>query len=182
MNMVSDHRREGTRPGLHARSGRTLARGLGWFSIGLGLLEVAAPRTLARTFGMKGSERLLVGYGLREVAAGIGILASNDPTPFVWARVAGDALDLGTMGSGLASKNARKGNLALATAAVAGVTALDVVCLWMLSQKPERSIRRDYSNRTGLPKGVQAARGAARDFKAPKDMRIPEAMRPYPIG
>ena len=38
-----------------------LARGLGVFSIALGLMEVAAPRALARFLGMKGSEALIRG-------------------------------------------------------------------------------------------------------------------------
>src|SRR5829696_4687718 len=39
-----------------------LARGLGVFSIALGLMEVAAPRALARFLGMEGSEALIRGY------------------------------------------------------------------------------------------------------------------------
>ena len=46
--------------------------------IALGLMEVAAPRALARFLGMEGSEALIRGYGLREIATGVGILASND--------------------------------------------------------------------------------------------------------
>jgi len=35
-------------------SADALARGLGWFSIGLGLAEVLAPRTLTRALGLDG--------------------------------------------------------------------------------------------------------------------------------
>ena len=64
----------------HAQHGsaETMASGLGWFGIALGLAEVAAPRTLARSLGMIGSERLMSAYGLREVATGIGILCARD--------------------------------------------------------------------------------------------------------
>jgi hypothetical protein len=64
----------------------TLARGLGWFSIALGIAEVVAPRALARSLGMKGQEGLIAAYGMREIATGIGILASKDPTPWIWGR------------------------------------------------------------------------------------------------
>ena len=74
-----------------------LARGLGWFSIALGTLELVAPRSLDRSLGAPGHRRLTRAYGLRELAAGVGILTSDDPTPWVWSRVAGDALDLATM-------------------------------------------------------------------------------------
>jgi len=43
-----------------------LAGGLGWFSIGLGLLELTAAGPLARGLGMRGQENLLRAYGLRE--------------------------------------------------------------------------------------------------------------------
>ena len=39
---------------------------------------------------------------------------------------------------------------------------------------------RDYSGRRGMPRPPDAMRGIARDFPVPRDMRIPEAMRPYP--
>ena len=58
-----------------------LARGLGWFSIGLGLAEMLAPRMLTEQMGMKGKEGLLRFYGAREMAAGIGILMSDNPGP-----------------------------------------------------------------------------------------------------
>ena len=46
----------------------TLARGLGVFSIALGVVEVIAARALARTLGMEGQETLIRAYGVREIA------------------------------------------------------------------------------------------------------------------
>src|SRR5215207_7383689 len=48
---------------------------LGWFSIGLGLAEVFAPQADARLIGLKEDEHktLLRAYGVRELAAGVGI-------------------------------------------------------------------------------------------------------------
>ena len=171
---------------MSGQSARALATGLGWFSIGLGLAEVLAPGKLARTLGMEGSETLISAYGIRELAAGVGILSSNDPTPWVWGRVAGDALDIATLAVGLTGDNPKKGNVGLALAAVLGATALDVICARSLSadrQQQQRRLQqaaRDYSDRSGFPGGVQAARGAASDFEAPADFRTPEALRPWP--
>src|SRR5215211_9385342 len=105
-----------------------LARGLGWFSSGLGLAEVIAPRALARALGMEGTETVIRAYGMREIATGIGILASEDPTPWIWGRVAGDALDLATLATGLEGDNPERGNVLAATATVIGATVIDVVC------------------------------------------------------
>src|SRR5215213_5636620 len=69
---------------------------LGWFSIGLRIAEVFAPQALARLIGLKEDEHttLLRAYGVRELAAGVGILTRPKPTYWMWNRVIGDAIDL----------------------------------------------------------------------------------------
>ena len=158
-----------------------LAEGLGWFSVGLGLAELAAPRSLGRFLGMEEHTALIRAYGARELVAGIGILAQDDPTPWLWGRVAGDVLDLGTLAFGLQRSHPQKANVGLAMVAVAGITALDVLCAQTLGGDRGRSSTAvwDYSRRRGMPRPPDAMRGAARDFRAPEDMRAPEAMRPH---
>jgi hypothetical protein len=166
-------------------SAEALARGLGWFSIALGVAELAAPRTLADTLGMKGREHLLAGYGAREIATGVGILVAADPAPWIWARVGGDVLDFGTLATGLSADNPRRGSVFVALATVMAVTGLDVFCAQSLDarRRDERQrVPRDYSNRTGFREAASAMRGAARDFEVPRDMRAPDALRPYPAG
>jgi uncharacterized membrane protein len=75
----------------------SLARFLGWFSIGLGTAELAAPGALRRLIG-GGDRRVIRLMGLRELAHGAGILTSARPTGWVWSRVGGDALDLAGLG------------------------------------------------------------------------------------
>jgi hypothetical protein len=165
-------------------SARALAQGLGWFSIGLGVAELVAPGNLARFLGMEERAELIRAYGVREIVTGVGILSQEDPMPWMWGRVGGDALDLGTLATGLGRDNPQRGNVGLALAAVTGVTALDVLCARALGtsrKRPPPRIR-DYSARRGMPRPPEAMRGAARDFPVPRDMRIPEAMRPYPSG
>jgi uncharacterized membrane protein len=111
-----------------------LARGLGWFSIGLGLAEVLAPGGIAKISGVSrrntGLIRLL---GLREIAHGVGIFSQGRrPAEALWARVVGDALDLACLGAAFASPETKKGRLAFATANVLAVTALDVLCAQQL--------------------------------------------------
>jgi hypothetical protein len=112
------------------KSDEPLATFLGLFSIGLGLWELAAPRSVARVTGARLHPQLIQAYGLREIMAGVGILSDHQPRGWLWARVAGDALDLATLGAAYAdarSADDRRKVLA-SVAAVAGVTALDVLC------------------------------------------------------
>jgi hypothetical protein len=165
-------------------SARALAEGLGWFSIGLGITELFAPRSLARFLGMEDRSELIRAYGVREIVTGVGILSQDDPTPWIWGRVGGDALDLGTLATGFGRENPQSGHVGLAVAAVAGVTALDILCAQALGRDemaPALPVR-NYSARRGMPRPPDAMRGAARDFVIPPDMRVPEAMRPYVSG
>ena len=112
------------------QSNEPLATFLGLFSIGLGLWELAAPRSVARVTGARLHPQLIQAYGLREIMAGVGIMSDHQPRGWLWARVAGDALDLATLGAAYAearSEEDRQKVLA-SIAAVAGVTALDVLC------------------------------------------------------
>lgn len=105
---------------------RQLATALGWFSIGIGLAQLLAPRGVSRTVGLNEQPRLMRALGMREIASGVGILSQRVPAGWLWARVAGDALDLALLGwAGRSSAQRRR--IALATAAVAGVAALDLV-------------------------------------------------------
>jgi uncharacterized membrane protein len=106
---------------------RTVER-LGWLSIGLGVAAIAAPRGVARLIGLDEHRLLLQVVGLRELASGIGILTNPKPTAWLWSRVAGDLIDLAVLRKALAKDDAHRIRLAAATAAVAGVTALDLRC------------------------------------------------------
>ena len=110
--------------------GQSLAQGLGWFSIGLGLAEVVAPRRVADLIGVESSDRnatLLRAMGVREIASGIGIFSQRNDPAFLWGRVLGDALDLALLGAAMTSRRNDRNRLIGALAAVAGATALDVL-------------------------------------------------------
>lgn len=149
-----------------------LARGLGWFSLALGLTELIAGGALARWLGMKSQEPLIRAYGVREIVSGIGAF-SVDRAPAIWSRVGGDALDIATLTSGLRDDNPKKDNVSIALAAVIGVTLLDLYC----GQELNKSRRRlnepvpDYSDRSGFKRSPDEMRGVARDFETPPDMR-----------
>lgn len=111
------------------------AKGLGLFSIALGLAEVLAPAQLAGMIGLNDKYRpYLPLLGAREIAHGVGIMRSDKPTAAVWTRVGGDAIDLAFLGAAMADTGTNKRRLGMAAAAVAGVTLLDVLCAQKLSK------------------------------------------------
>ena len=104
-----------------------LARFLGWFSLGLGLTELLATDELAKFLGVRRRTGVLRLFGLREIAAGAGILLQPRRVPFwLWARVAGDTLDLAALGVAATPDNDQQANVWASIGAVAGVTALDI--------------------------------------------------------
>ena len=125
---------ERSRQGLPSHSGKRLAKGLGWFSVGLGLTELLAPRAIARVSGVSNEHIGLIRlYGLRELASGIAIFSQKRPTAGVWSRVAGDAIDLASLGTAFASPNAKRGRVAFATANVLAITAMDLIAAKQLT-------------------------------------------------
>lgn len=125
----------------HAPPGATLARTLGWFSIGLGVAEILAPRSVSRAIGVEPHPILMPMYGLREIVAGVGLLSKRRPVEWVVARIAGDAIDMASLAAAAPSCRTERGRLAAASLAVAGVTLLDVYCLQQLTQRRKLSAR-----------------------------------------
>jgi hypothetical protein len=102
------------------------SRALGWFSVGLGTAEILAPNFLANTLRIRPRPRLMRSFGMREMVSGIGLLRSRNKNAWLWSRVVGDAMDLTMLAAAIREKRRNRGALGIATAAVAGVTALDV--------------------------------------------------------
>jgi hypothetical protein len=150
-----------------------MAQGLGLFSIALGAAELLAPRRLARWLDIEGQEPLLRLYGMREIGTGIGILGSGDKAPWLWGRVAGDVLDLATLGAAIGGSR-RKDAVAMAIGSVALVTALDIACAKALGNGREEAVDYsrfpDYSDRSGFPRPPDEMRGTA-DFATPPEYR-----------
>ncbi len=106
---------------------------MGGFSIVLGLIEIFAPRQLAEAYNMEGKETLIIAFGARELAAGVGILSrmgspDNKLAPWLRTRIAGDTLDLGSLIAARSGAGDKEQNVNTALAAVAGITVLDIVC------------------------------------------------------
>ena len=125
---------ERSEPGMPKSGPKRLARGLGWFSLGLGLTELLAPKLIANISGVPNARTGLIRlYGLREIASGVMIFSQKEPATGVWSRVAGDALDLASLGMAFTSPGANRGRVAFATANVLAVTTLDLIAAKQLS-------------------------------------------------
>lgn len=104
-----------------------LAQALGWFSVGLGLIELAAPRTFGRAVGIGDQPALVRLCGARELISGLGMLSERYPSRWAMARVAGDAMDLTLLGVAARQPEADPRRIAFAATAVACATAIDVL-------------------------------------------------------
>jgi len=150
---------DGRRNRMKRPNEEKIARGLGWFSIGLGVAQIAAPRRLAKLIGVRGDHSgLFRMLGARVITSGIGILTGRQNNAnWMWSRVGGDAIDLALLGAAFRSRRSNRNKLAMATAAVAGMTALDAIC----SQRLNR---------------LNGARGAIRVAQAVTINRSPEEL------
>jgi len=160
---------------LPTRAVRRSARGLGWFSLGLGLAEVLMPQAMARATGMRPDRTAQVrACGVREIVTGLGLLMARNPAPWLWARLGGDAIDLVALGSEAGRDSPRAATARLAMAAVAGVAAVDgaaAVCAQRSAARDRAA--RDYSDRRGMPLPPNEMRGAALgDYEAPSDTQM----------
>ncbi len=158
-NRSSGNGQGGLRKLQQPQQAKKIATGLGWFSIGLGVAELVAPDSVARLIGVKPTEtsrNLLRVFGARELAAGIGILSSDQPTGWVWSRVAGDVMDLSALGTAMTKDDTDRGRLNAAAAAVVGVTALDILAGSGLSNK--QSMRASNGRTQSRNEGIHVRR------------------------
>jgi hypothetical protein len=121
----------------------SLANGLGWFSVGLGLAQLTMPDRVARLAGIEPTEtncRLMRTMGMRELSSGVGILTQPVPDKWLWGRVVGDVLDLAMLGVALGNGKGDRGRALGATLAVLGVTGLDLLAARELSREREAAV------------------------------------------
>ena len=150
-------------------------RSLGWFSIGLGLTELLAAPKLTRALGAEGKENVVRAMGARELAHGVLCLSVNNDYG-AWTRVAGDMIDLAGLAALYRDDNPKKGNVGMAIAAVIGCTIADLAAAQSIRNLHNRTGEpvRDYSDRSGFPRGVGYSRGKASEG-APIDYRATPA-------
>lgn len=154
---LEQHNVSGT--GGNGTGGERLTTALGWFSLGLGIAEFTAPERVARLIGVddtSSSRTVLRALGLREIVSGIGILSRSRPRGWVRARVGGDMMDLAVLGTAYRSGAAQPRRVAAAAAALAGVTALDILASQQLAGTPSNGATSNGAARAGTTRSRTA--------------------------
>src|SRR5436309_397592 len=86
--------------GVGTMKSKKLARGLGWFSLGLGATQLLAPKWLGRQIGVGEKTGILRALGARETLTGLTLLvpAKEQRQIGMWGRVLGDVMDVALLG------------------------------------------------------------------------------------
>lgn len=100
-----------------------IAFGLGVGAIGLGVWGLFFPRHVSRTLGLNAPPAVVrTAFGVRELVTGFALAGDPTRTGVLWARVAGDVVDMAILGRRPHHRGARA-----ALGAVALITVLDAV-------------------------------------------------------
>lgn len=119
---------------------KKIGMGLGFFSIGLGLMEISAPGRLSRWLGVEGStaKKVIGLFGARELLAGAMLLRGPAVSTNAWNRVIGDGMDAAALGLAFVRSN-RKGPVAGALAFVATAAVADFLTAHGLDRETART-------------------------------------------
>lgn len=120
------------------RDAERLATGLGFAQLALAAFELARPGALAKSLGLEENHVFLKGFGAREMATGAGLFGwrrGRGKSLWIWARVAGDAMDAVTLAPALRRDNPRRKVAFAALGVLAAVTIIDVLCARALDER-----------------------------------------------
>ncbi len=143
-------------------------RGLGWMSLGLGVVQLGAPNAVRRISGVDDSptSRTVVPLvGARELVHAAGLLTSRRKGVWAWTRVAGDAMDLTSLGMAIAHRGgSRRRRLLAVTGAIAGITVVDLLT----------AVQATRAKQIGSVRGVRGSRkGGSMELTATTTIRKP---------
>jgi len=117
---------------------RRISYPLAALSFGLGAVELFSGRKLARKLGLPRSAPVLKSYGAREIASGALLLVAPRSSVGAWSRVAGDVMDLATLGTARMQNRGRKGRVMGALAFVGAALAADIAAGVLVGRQKRR--------------------------------------------
>src|SRR5689334_80527 len=130
-----------TNVGLDEPEGFQLSRTAGWTSVGFGLAELLAPRTVGSLMGLDHARRTgltVRAFGVADLALGLATVMRPRRAAPLWARVAMDVVGLGFLAWAVRGKG-RPVRAAAALAATAGVLTLDAYATQQVTRAQERA-------------------------------------------
>ena len=119
---------------------RRISYPLAAMSFGLGALELLSGRKIARRLGLPRSAPVLKSYGLREMASGALLLAAPRSSLGAWSRVAGDVLDLATLGTARVQRRGKRRPILGAAAFAAAALAADFAAGLVIARRQQRKL------------------------------------------
>lgn len=140
-------------------------RGLGWLSLALAAAPLRSPGAVGEAIGVGAGQRqqaTLRAIGARELAVGVPLVLRPAPA-LLWARVAGDALDLTLLGRALRRQRGASSRTVATTAVVGGIAALD---LWAAVTRSGRRADVELTASTTVTVSADEAHRAWGDFAA----------------
>jgi uncharacterized membrane protein len=146
-----------------------LAKLLGWASLGLGVPLALRPTEASRAIGTgAGSRQVAVAaaVGARELVAAAGLLSRPKPA-WLWARVAGDGMDLALLGIALRNSavgNSNRQSLRRTLAATASVVAITAIDLYAATSRTPRGSTMELTATTTIGKSTQEVYDFWRQF------------------
>jgi hypothetical protein len=145
-----------------------LPRGLGWLSIGLGLTELTFAGGICKLLKIRGQTGTVRVLGARELLTGIGLLSQPERREWLWARVAGDAIDLSLLGTTLnGSRSSASAWRFASTVAVLGITLIDIYAASM-PRRRRLSLLEGLDSKEGPVESWRGS-GLAEDVGAQRD-------------
>ncbi|MDQ1681433.1 MAG: hypothetical protein QOI42_2292 [Frankiaceae bacterium] len=115
-----------------------IPRTLGLFSLGLGAAQLAAPQRVNELIGVRTKDRSVLAQravGMRELTAAAGLLGPSRSAPWLWSRVAGDAMDAAMLRRALHGNLPDRDRTTRALVAVLGIGALDALSAVIVSRQ-----------------------------------------------
>ena len=110
-------------------------------------------------------------------------MQGDQPANALWLRVAGDALDLASLGMALASAASNKARVGFATANVLAVTALDVLCAQEFSRESTDSANTQTRKTLIIDRPAEELYQSWRNFEQlPRFMRNLESVTVGALG
>lgn len=128
------------------------SRLLGFASLGLGAFSLFRGRDTADALGIDKPEVVATAGG-REIFTGLMAMGYPDRAWPIWARVAGDVMDLAVLGVALGRGNARRHNAAWAAIGVLGLTLVDVAVASSLTRREHKALATAKRTRVRRPLG-----------------------------